>query len=251
MTEFPDQMANSEQQPRSLQPETPVRNSSTAWAISFAVVAVTAIAALAFIFHECSPRRISRDVATGLARAFQPQVNANTLVFSTVSNMVNQSKFVVLSTSINVEMAKSNEKIIWGVPLGTTKVTLRALDNRVQYFVPLTHVTARDFRYDDVHKRLTVRVPAPKLDEDVVEVQSDPGKIEFRTDVGWARLNSRSGQFLRENAQRELRPAILREGNNSLYIDKAKSNARESLKKLLEPMAGQLKPDVELEVEFK
>jgi hypothetical protein len=112
-------------------------------------------------------------------------------------------------------------------------------------------VTPHDFRYDEVHKRLTVRLPAPKLDEEVVEVQSDPGKIEFRTDVGWARLNSRSGQFLREQAQRELRHAIIREGQNPLYIEKAKGNARESLKKLLEPMAGQLKEDVELEVQFK
>ena len=245
-------MGSPEEQPPVPPSSPPVRSGSgTAWAIAFAVVAVTAIAAVAFIFHECSPRRISGDIARGLAQAFQPQVNANTLVFSTVSNMVNQSKLVVLSTSINVEMTKSNEKIIWGVPLGTTKVTLRALDNRVQYYIALTNLTARDFRYDDVHKRLTLRVPAPKLDEEVVEVQSDPGKIEFRTDVGWARLNSRSGQFLREQAQRELRPAIVREGNNSLYIDRAKMNARESLKKLLEPMAGQLKEDVELHIEFK
>src|SRR3954466_10839588 len=110
-------------------PPAPRSGSSPAWAIAFAVVAVTAIAALAFIFHECSPRRISVNLARGLAQAFQPQVNANTLVFSTVSNMVNQSKLVVLSTSINVEMNKSNEKIVWGVPLGTTKVTVRALDN--------------------------------------------------------------------------------------------------------------------------
>ena len=102
-----------------------------------------------------------------------------------------------------------------------------------------------------MHKRLTLRIPAPRLDEDLVEVQSDPGKIEFRTEVGWARFDSRSGQFLRDQAQKELRPAIVREGNSSLYIDKAKMNARESLKKLLEPMASKLKEDVELEVEFK
>lgn len=203
------------------------------------------------MFRECSPAHISRNISSGLAQAFQPKVNVNTVIYTTLSNMVNQSKLVVLSTQINVDLTKSNEKVIWGMPLGTTTVTVRALDNRVQYYVPLTNISKDDFRYDDVHKRLTLRVPAPRIDEDLVEVQSDPSKIEFRTDVGWARLNSRSGQFLRDQAQRELRPAIVREGNNSLYLDKAKANARESLKKLLEPLGTKLKEDVEVEVEFK
>src|SRR5947207_4211903 len=215
----------------------------TAWAIAFAVVAVTAIAAVAFMFRECSPAHISRNISSGLAQAFQPKVNVNTVIYTTLSNMVNQSKLVVLSTQINVDLTKSNEKVIWGVPLGTTTVTIRALDNRVQYYVPLTNISKGDFRYDDVHKRLTLRVPAPRIDEELVDVQSDPSKIEFRTDVGWARLNSRSGQFLRDQAQRELRPAIVREGNNSLYLDKARSNARESFKKLLEPLGTKLKED--------
>jgi len=227
------------------------RSSGNAWAIAFAVVAVTAIAAVAFMFRECSPAHVSRTVSSGLAEAFQPKINVNTVIYTTMSNMVNQSKLVVLSTHINVDLMKSNEKVVWGVPLGTTTVTVRALDNVVQYYVPLTNITKADFKYDDVHKRLTVRIPAPRLDEDLVEVQSDPGKIEFRTEVGWARFDSRSGQFLRDQAQKELRPAIVREGNSSLYIDKAKMNARESLKKLLEPMASKLKEDVELEVEFK
>ncbi len=225
--------------------------SGPAWPIAFALVAITAIAAVAFIFHECSPARMSRTIASGLAQAFQPQVNVNSVVYTTLSNMINQAKLVVLTTQINVDMTKADEKVVWGIPLGTTKVMLRALDNRVQYYVPLTDITKKDFRYDNVHKRLTVRVPSPLLDRDLVEVQSDPAKIEFRTDVGWARFDSRSGQFLRDQAQRDLRPALIREGHNPLYLDKAKTNARESLKKLLEPMAAQLKEDVELEVEFK
>ena len=137
------------------------------------------------------------------------------------------------------------------MPLGTTTVALRARDNRVQYYVPLTNITKGDFKYDETHKRLVFRVSSPVLDKDLVEVQSDPSKIEVRTDIGWARFDKFSGQFLREQAQRDLRPAVLEEGNNSLYIDKAKINARESLKKLLEPLASKLKDDVELEIDFK
>jgi hypothetical protein len=227
------------------------RGSGNAWPTAFALVSITTIASVTFLVRECSPAHVARNVTAGIAQAFQPKVNASTIINTTLSRMANQSKLVVLSTFLNVDISKSNEKEIWGVSLGVTKVNLRALENRVQYYIPLTNITKADFKYDDVHKRLTVRVPSPVLDEDLVEVQSDPSKIEFRTDVGWARLDTRSGQFLREQAQRELRPAILREANNSLYLDKAKTNARENLKKMLEPVAAQLKDDVELEVEFK
>jgi hypothetical protein len=240
-----------EPSPVSKPTEPPPRGSGTAWAIAFAVVSVTAIAALTFLLRQCSPAHISRNVAEGLAQAFQPKVNANTVINTTLTRMADQSKLVVLSTHINVEITKSDEKVIWGVPLGTTTVTLRANDNRVQYYVALTNITKADFKYDDVHKRLTLRVPHPVVDKDLVEVQSDPSKIEVRTDLGWARLDTRSGKFLREQAQRDLRPVIILEGKNSLYIDKAKTNARESLKKLLEPLATKLKDDVELEIEFK
>ena len=247
-------MSNPDQQPEAVKTDEtipPRRGPGAAWPIAFALVAITAIAAITFIVRECSPAHVAKNVTAGIAQAFQPKVNSTTIINTTLSRMANQSKLVVLSTSVNVEITKSNEKEIWGFSRGTTTVWVRALDNRVQYYVPLTNITKSDFKYDNIHKRLILRVPSPVLDEDLVEVQSDPSKIEVRDEIGWARLSSRSGKFLREQAQKELRPSIVREGNNSLYIDKAKVNARENLKKLLEPLASQLKADVELEVQFK
>src|SRR3954451_12632849 len=119
--------------------------SGTAWAIAFAVVAVTAIAAVAFLFRECSPAHIANVTSSGLAQAFRPRVNVNTVIYTTVSNMVNQSKLVVLANHINVDLSKSNEKVVWGFPLGTTTVKVRALDNVVQYYVPLTNISKSDF----------------------------------------------------------------------------------------------------------
>src|SRR3954467_1967449 len=129
-------------------PPNPPKNSGVAWAIAFAVVAVTAIAAVAFLFRECSPAHIANVTSSGLAQAFRPRVNVNTVIYTTVSNMVNQSKLVVLANHINVDLSKSNEKVVWGFPLGTTTVKVRALDNVVQYYVPLTNISKSDFRYD-------------------------------------------------------------------------------------------------------
>src|SRR5258706_13723740 len=151
-------MASAEEPTSERTTDKPARSATNlGWPIAFALVGISAIAAGTFIFHECSPARLSQNIAAGLAQAFQPQVNVNSVVYTTLSNMVNQSKLVVLSTHINVDMTKTNEKIIWGIPLGTTTVYLRALDNGVQYFVPLTNPSRSDFKYDGVHKRITVR----------------------------------------------------------------------------------------------
>src|SRR5258706_2192107 len=99
-------MPNPEQQPEVSKTPTPVRsNSGTALAISFAVVAISAIAAGAFVFRECSPRHISRGITSRLAQAFQPQVNVNTGIYTTLSNIVNHSKLVVLLTQTYVHFA--------------------------------------------------------------------------------------------------------------------------------------------------
>src|SRR5215212_2594 len=85
------------------------RGSGTAWAIAFALVAITAIASITFLVRECSPAHMAGKVTAGIAQAFQPKVNASTVINTTLTRMANQSKLVVLSTFINVDITKANE----------------------------------------------------------------------------------------------------------------------------------------------
>ena len=95
-----------------------------------------------------------------------------------------------------------------------------------------------------------VTIPAPHLDSELVEVQSNPDAIDAQTDVGWGRLELFSGDFLLDEAKRELREAVLREGANPLLQEKAKTEAETAVRGLLKDWLPNLREDVELKVEF-
>lgn len=190
-------------------------------------------------------------VAERVAGAFKPSVQVHTVIHGAIGELKKNPKLVVLTAKIPVEVTKSSSTH-WGyVYWGTTTVTIRAQDNQIQYVIPLHDVNTSDFVYDEAHKRLTVHVPAPRIDEDMVSVQSDPSKIDVKTDLGWAKFDKWSGEPLRDEAKRDLRTAVLSQGRNEAMEALAEKNAREHLKQLLAPVAGALQNDVTLEIAFK
>ncbi|MEW6305578.1 MAG: DUF4230 domain-containing protein [Verrucomicrobiota bacterium] len=238
--------------------EAPKASRPSYWPIAAAVVLVVCILALTFIISrliDVGETAVSTPgkVATQIKESFRPKVTINTVISSMIDRLRNEPKLVVLTAQINVEVTKESEKnVLWGyVDMGTSRVKLRALGNKVQYYVPLEGLGAENFEYDDARRRLIVTVPAPVFDEDVVDVQSDPSRIEVETQVGWGRLDKYSGEFLRDQARRDLRPAVVREGKNELLRDKARSNAKTSLEELLAPLTGAMQENVEVEVRFK
>jgi hypothetical protein len=218
--------------------------------VCVAAVLIVAIVAPLLFLGPCL-----RKATLSFAEAFRPRVNFSTTVFDTLESLKKTSRLVVLTAAINVEVVEKSQKTqnLFGyeVDLGTTEVRLRALENKVQFFVALTNLSAENFSYDPDRKRLTLRVPRPVLDEDLVEVQSDPAKIEVQSKVGWARLDKFSGKFLRTQAQARMRSAVIHAGGNEAYVSQAMEQGRASLKTLLRPVADLLKPGVELDVEFR
>lgn len=199
--------------------------------------------------------KVVRGLGDGLGSAFKPTVNYTTLISGAVGRLQQESKLVVLRAEVAAEVTKESQKMqrLFGydLDLGTTTVRVRARENQVQFFIPLSSLSDKSFEYRAREKRLVFRAPTPRLDTNLVEVQSDPAKIEVDTQVGWARLDTYSGQFLRDEAKRALRPAVLAVANNELLTDKAKLAARESLQALLRPVSGALLEGVEFLVEFE
>ena len=193
-------------------------------------------------------------VIEGIAQAFKSTVNVRTTIDTAIGSVRKEASLVVLKSSVNVTITKSSEKNLWGkIYLGTTTVTVRAMDNRVQYVVPLEKFGPSDIRYEPgkgSSGKLIVKIPVPRLDNDLVEVQSDPSKISIQTDVGWARLDSASGKFQRDEAMRELRPAVIQQGKHPLLMDKARAGAKEDMLRLLSPLVSQLREGVSVVIEF-
>lgn len=231
------------------------------WAKAFALVAVTGILASAFLLRECGKHterlaQIAKETATdgiaAVAGAFKPTINVNSTISTTVSRMRDAAKLVVLVEEVDVTVQKTSDKSVLNgkLNLGTTTVTVRASGNRIQYYVPLDKITPDDFAFDLTSNRLTLRLAVPAVDEEMVEVQSDPAKIEVQTDIGWARLDKYSGQALRDEAKRDLRPAVIEQGRAAEHVERAKANTKAAVEKLMAPLLAGLKSDVIFQVAF-
>lgn len=230
------------------------------WPLAFAIVALALIGAGTLVVFRVigigekmgeGVVNAPSKLAVSLADAFKPKVSYNTVISSTLQSLKHDPKLVVLTASVNVEITKESEKSLWGlVDMGKTKARIKAYGNRVQYVIPMDSLTETNFFYDDLHKRIVVTVPPPRFDEDIVEVQSNPAMMEIETDVGWGRLDKFSGEIMRDSARRDLRPAVVREGKSDLLMEKARSNARKTVQKMLQPMAESLNQHVEIWVLF-
>ncbi len=243
------------------------RAPSAAWAV--AAVFVAMIGSATFIVYTIVYSVPAKVIETGgntataaieqaaripdrLAAAFKPNVSVNTIVSSGIENVKHQSKLVVMTADVDVEIGKSSEKrVLWdSLKLGDTTVRLRVRDNKVQYVVPVQEFDKDDVTYRPEANCLMVTIPAPQLDSELVEVQSNPDAMDAETDVGWGRLDMFSGDFLLDEAKRELREAVLREGANPLLQEKAKTEAESAVRGLLKDWLPNLREDVELKVEF-
>lgn len=225
------------------------RFSAWAWPVALTVCFVCSIFLAGYIIRGCTP--------AGIAAAFKPEfrINSTTAISTSADKLRRTGKLVVLQSEVSVNIVKENTKIltVLGQPvnLGTTKVTVRCGGNKIQYYVPLEQFSATKFTYNSNKKQLVVAIPPPLLDETMVDVQSDPSKIEVQTEVGWARLDSKSGQTMRQSALKELRAAALQEGRAPIHAEAARTEALGAIQKLLSPLSIQLNSGVELMVEFE
>lgn len=232
-------------------PDDAPQHSGFAWPVAISVIAIALIALAGFVFKTCVDQPVR--LAESVARATQPQVTISTVIQTSLERLREESKLVVYTADVAVMVTKiSDKKVLNGkVDLGTTTVRVRAAGNKAQLVIPLKDVVESDISYDEQTKQFTVTLPAPRVDETLVEVQTNPTFYEIETDVGWARLDKYSGEALREDARRELRAAIVQEASHPRLIDAAKTSGREQISGLLEAVVKPLRPEATVAVEFK
>lgn len=207
----------------------PPRQSLWVWPlIIIAIVSITAVLALRVL------NRTTKNLA--------PTITNTTIIQSSVTRLQQEAKFVVMTANINVEVQRTSEKRAFYdlVDFGDTVATVRTRGNKAQYYVDLSNIQENDFKLEGNNKRLVVTVPDPRVDDQIVEVQSDPSQIEIQTEVGWGRLSARSGQRVKDEALRALRDAVLSEARSAMYIKLARQNAEEKVAALIDPLAKQL-----------
>jgi hypothetical protein len=223
----------------------------SAWPIAFAVIGIGLIALAGFIFKSCvdQPARMAETIT----RASQPQITVNTVIQTSLERLREESKLVVYTADVAVMITKvSDKKVLYGkLDLGTTVVRVRAAGNKAQLIIPLNELSDSDIRFNEKENKFVITLPPPRVDETLVEVQTDPQFYEVQTDLGWARLDRFSGEFLRDEAKRELRGSVIAEASNPRIIEAARQSGREQIAGLLEAIVKPMRPEASVAVEFK
>lgn len=169
-----------------------------------------------------------------------PDYHITRITSTAIGEIKKESKLVVMSTQITVyEKITSEKRVLWGkLNLGTTVVEMRVHGNKVQYVIATQAIRSDSFHWDAKENELVIEVPSPILDEEIIEVQSDPKRIEVHKDIGWARLESYSGKTLENQIRSNLRTLVIQQGKSELLLDKARSHAeatiRETVTKILQ-----------------
>lgn len=236
----------------------PLRRGSRLWAISAVfITAMVVFGGLAFVLID-TPRAMVRAASDVFGRgvdtvnaAVTPTVTVRQAIRSAIGDVQGQARLVVMTADVHVDIERSSEKrVLWDyLQLGTTSVRVRVPDNRVQYVIPLEHFGEDDVLYDAAAGTLTVRVPSPVIDEQVVDVQSDRTLWLEETAVGWGRFESYSGEHLRDQVYQSLRDEVIEEGRHPLLLEKAKAHAEQAVRSLFQPHL-KAATDVPIAVEF-
>jgi hypothetical protein len=221
------------------------------WPLAIAAICIALVALAAFMFKTCAGK--PAELAATLQEAAKPQYNITTIIQTSLERLREESKLVVYTADVAVMVTKfSEKKTLYGkLDLGTSVVRVRSAGNKAQIIVPLNELSAGDFEYNESLHRLTVTMPPPRVDETLVEVQTDPTYYEIETELGWARFDKFSGDFLRDQARRDLRPAVIDEANHPRIIKMAEESGREKLAALLEAAIKPVDPNLQVEVDFK
>jgi hypothetical protein len=198
-----------------------------------------------------SAGNIPEKFGKSLAENFSPQTTFTTEINSTIGAIKHTPKLIVNTYDIDVEVQEAATSTWAYVYWGTTEVSVRAHKNKIQYYVPVDMLSTGNFTYDADHKILHALIPLPRLDEDVVEVQSNPQMMEFRTSVGWASTDSGAGKALREDVLTKLRAAVVSAGKGEAQQALAEKDARINFAHLLDPVVQALGTGVKVEIDFE
>ena len=194
--------------------------------------------------------RTGKELESDLKNAFKPNVIYKTVLSGVIGELNNNPKLVVLTADVIAEVTVTSKKSWMGLDLGDTITAVKA-PAKVQYFVPLRDLGENNFVFNSKERQLTVIIPRPVLDTEMVFIETDPAKLDMQTQAGWLRFHVSSAKYTEDMARKNLKEAALNVASNELLIERAEKNAREQILKLILPISTNLADDVSVGVKFK
>ena len=157
------------------------------------------------------------------------------------------SKFVVLTQSVDVELSRNEVSTICGINVGEGDLIVTYKDNKVQYYVDLERLSDQDIQFDMDSKTVNIYIASPKLDEDMVEVQSNPENIIKKDNSSWLKIGIDIDK-MKDDIQAKVRREVLEAGSHDMYKASARRNAKEKLKELFNKILGKFLEEKHLDL---
>lgn len=225
------------------------------WRLVFRVLALAAVLAVAVpLILACFSlgRGLGRFVQTPgemLSGALRPRVDVQSISATAITALRQQSKLVVLEAAIDVDVTRNESYRSWGVYWGTNHARVLAQGNHVQYVIPLENLSTAQAAYSEASHTLTITVPAPRLDEEFVSVQSDPAQCRvIEQSAGWCRRDLEATVF---RARQALRPQLLAQGRSEVIRSEANRAGLRAVQAFVEPLVTNLtRGEVKVEVRY-
>src|SRR6185503_2437148 len=102
---------------------------------------------------------VMADMSHSAAEAMRPRLTMNEIVINSLADIQKQSKLVVFTADINVDVTREEGSTSWGMYWGTNVARSSVRDAKAHYVIDLDKLQTSDFIYSEQARVLTVSVP--------------------------------------------------------------------------------------------
>ncbi len=169
----------------------------------------------------------------------------------TYGKSVNEQKLVVFTQSLDVEIDKDEDnRILWDwISVGSARLKVKFLENKVQYFVPLQEIKENHIMYDPERRTIKIICPPVFIDKEMVFIQPNPDKIIREENGSWSPFGPRM-KDLNEAVKKSIIDKTLRLGHTKEIRLKAQAAAKEALEQLFYKILGEFLEKENLKLEL-
>lgn len=208
------------------QPQTPRRRSNGCCGCSgcgtFFLLALLACG-IYFGVRSCDTIDKFAAAVTGI---FAVQTTVSNTLTSALGDLQPQGGLLVGWRPIDTRVQVNREKTVgvfgYPIPLGSVHISLEVPGNRAQYIIPADGQWTAEAVSESV---IMLTIPPPIVNDRVVEVQSDPGKIRVYIDNDWMEHFIPSGGDIDE-AKRLLRQSVIETAQSKPALAEVRIEAR-------------------------
>ena len=162
-----------------------------------------------------------------------------------------EQKLVVYTQPLDVAIDKDEDnRILWDwISIGSARLKVKFLGNKVQYFVPLQEIKDNHIMYEPERRTIKIVCPPVHIDKEMVFIQPNPDKIIREENGTWSPFGPKM-KDLNDSVKRGIVEKTLRLGHTKEIRLKAQTAAKAALEQLFNKILGEFLKKENLNLEL-